>query len=79
MMERGPEDLKPLRFPRLLLLGQIWGKFRTVAEYGFETLKVPQSEIFTKTEAEFAFEHATDCYLAASQLMNKILYSEESL
>jgi HEPN domain-containing protein len=48
--------------PRLLLLGQFWAKFRSVAEYGFETLGVPQGRLFKESESELALKHAGECY-----------------
>jgi len=75
LMDKVPENLEYLRFPRLLLLEQFWAKFRSVAEYGFEILGVPQGKLFGKEEAELALKHAQECHWAASQLINKILYS----
>jgi len=63
------------RLPRLLLLEQFWAEFRSVAHYGFETLRVPQSKLFERAEAELALRHAEECYNVASRLINKILYS----
>jgi HEPN domain-containing protein len=76
LMGKVPENLEYLRFPRLLLLEQFWAKFRSVAEYGFEILGVPQGKLFGKEEAELALKHAGECHWAASQLINRILYSQ---
>lgn len=76
LMQAFPEDLEyeSRCLPRLLLLGQFWAKFRSVAEYGFETLGVPQGKLFEKAEAELALEHAGECYRVATQLLYYDLY-----
>lgn len=77
LMSQFPPDLEydRSRLPRLLLLEQFWAEFRSVAHYGFETLRVPQGKLFETAEAELASKHAEECYNAANRLINKILYS----
>ena len=53
--------------PRLLLLGQFWAEIRSIAEYGFETLGVPQGRLFKESESELALKHAGECYLFAAE------------
>ena len=76
LMQAFPEDMhyESRRLPRLLLLEHFWARFRLVAEYGFETLRVPQGELFGTAEAELALKHAIECYQFASQLLYYIKY-----
>jgi len=75
LMRKIPKDLNYIKFPRIFLFANFWAEFYTKAKYGLETLQVPPDKLFEKEEAELALKHADECYYAAYQLKNKVLYS----
>ncbi|HID30625.1 MAG TPA: HEPN domain-containing protein [Desulfobacterales bacterium] len=74
LMEKIPQNLSYVNFPRVFLFANFWAEFYTKAKYGLETLQVPPTKLFEKQEAELALEHAKECYYAADQLGIKIVY-----
>ena len=75
LMEKIPQSLSYVNFPRVLLFANFWAEFYTKAKYGLEKLQVPPTKLFERQEAELALKHAEECYYAGSQLRNKVLYS----
>jgi hypothetical protein len=75
LISKAPESLNYVNFPRVFLFANFWAEFYIKAKYGLETLQVPPDKLFEKEEAELALKHADECYYAASQLRDKVLYS----
>jgi HEPN domain-containing protein len=74
LVNKIPEDLSYLNFPRLLLFANFWAEFYTKAKYGLEILQVPPTKLFEKQEAELAMKHAQECYYAADQLRTRVVF-----
>ena len=72
ILEKIPEKLRHLDFPKIYLYSKFWLNFYTVAKYGLEKLGVGPEKLFEKEEAELALKHADKCYSAASQLKNYV-------
>ncbi|MGB9760039.1 MAG: HEPN domain-containing protein, partial [Thermoproteota archaeon] len=68
ILEKVPEKLKYLDFPKLYLYSKFWLSFYTVAKYGLEKIGIGPEKLFEREEAELALKHARRCYYAASQL-----------
>ena len=74
LLDKIPDDLKYLSFPRLYLLHKLWAGFYGVAKYGYERFGVGPEKLFRKEEAELAIKHAEDCKRASDGLLNRIKY-----
>ncbi|MGC9086434.1 MAG: HEPN domain-containing protein [Thermoproteota archaeon] len=72
ILEKVPEKLKYLDFPKLYLYSKFWLSFYTVAKYGLEKIGIGPEKLFEKEEAELALKHAHRCYSAASQLKSYV-------
>ena len=68
ILDKIPERLKHLDFPKVYLYSKFWSNFYTVAKYGLEKLGVGADKLFEKEEAELALKHADKCKFVASQL-----------
>lgn len=56
--------------PRLLLLLNFWAQFYLVAKYGFEAEQLaPAKDLFARSDAALAVEHAEEAKRAASMLI----------
>ena len=75
ILNKVPENLKHLDFPKLYLYHRFWLNFYTTAKYGLERIGVGPEKLFEKEEAELALRHADKCKSAASQLANYTKYS----
>ena len=74
ILNKIPDKLKHLDFPKLYLYSKFWLRFYTVAKYGLEKLAVGADKLFEKEEAELALKHARKCGSAASELENHFRY-----
>ncbi|MDI6813773.1 MAG: HEPN domain-containing protein [Desulfitobacteriaceae bacterium] len=61
LLEKVPEKLRHLDFPRLFLYSKFWMGFYETAKYGDEKLGVGPERLFRKEEAELALRHAREC------------------
>lgn len=75
-LEKIPEEIIYLDFPKLYLYSKLWESFYTVAKYGFEKLGVGADKLFEKEEANLAYKHSGKCRTAANILKNHI-YTEK--
>lgn len=75
-LNRLPESMSFLRFPRLYLLHRFWAHFYTTAKYGFEKLEAPPADLFGFEEAGLAIKHAREWQDAAIRLRNALAQSE---
>lgn len=72
LLDRVPEHLKDLNFPRVYVLHKFWSGFMyTAAKYGSAALATGPEKLFHKEEAELAVTHAENCRFAGSMLLNK--------
>lgn len=74
LMEKIPQSLSYVNFPRVLLFANFWAEFYTKAKYGLEILQVPPTKLFEKQEAELALKHAKECYYVADQLRTRVVF-----
>lgn len=72
ILEKVPDKLKHLDFPKLYLYSEFWSKFYTVAKYGLEKIGIGADKLFDKEEAELALKHAKACKNAAMLLKSYI-------
>ena len=72
LIKKMPEDLAFLKFPKLLIISQFWGRFYTTAKYGKEMLGIGPEKIFEKEEADLALSHAEQCLTAAVHVRSLI-------
>ncbi len=72
ILNKIPDRLKHLDFPKLYLYSKFWFTFYTIAKYGLENIGIGPEKLFEKEEAELALKHADKCDFAASQLNSYI-------
>ena len=58
LLDKVPEKLQHLDFPRLFLYSKFWSGFYETAKYGDEKLGVGPEKLFRREEAELALRHA---------------------
>jgi len=76
ILNKVPEKLEYLEFPKLYLYSKFWSNFYTVTKYGLEKMGVGANKLFEKEEAELALRHAERCKSAANQLESYVKHPQ---